>query len=94
MGKKDPEKIAFAEDLMEQGIPYRQIQEQLKEKFGTGMSNNTLNKLQQQKSEIIELKKELTQTKEELTLFKKLYFELLAATKKRLKESAKKARSQ
>ncbi len=52
MSKRDPEKIAFAEELMEQGVPYRQIQEKMKEKFGSGMSNNTLNKLQQQKSHI------------------------------------------
>ena len=91
MSKRDPEKIAFAEELMEQGVPYRQIQEKMKEKFGSGMSNNTLNKLQQQKSHIQVIEKELTQTKEELALFKKLYFELLAATKKRLREKAKNA---
>ncbi|UYP46834.1 hypothetical protein NEF87_003119 [Candidatus Lokiarchaeum ossiferum] len=79
------EKITYAKSLLRVGMPYRDIQTQLKLKFGSGVSNNKLKDLQQDIEEDEDLRAELTRVKSELVLYKKLYFELLEAMKERLK---------
>ena len=86
MGKSSKEKIDLAEDLLSKGIPYRAIQEELKKKFGSGMSNNTLKTLHSSQSRVIILEERIEFLEDELALFKKLYFQLRKATKKLLKE--------
>lgn len=78
------EKITFAKSLLQVGMPYRDIQAQLKLKFGSGVSNNKLKELQQDIEEDDDIRAELTRVKSELVLYKKLYFELLEAMKERL----------
>jgi len=79
------EKITFAKSLLHVGMPYREIQTQLKLKFGSGVSNNRLKELQQDIEEDEDLRTELARVKNELVLYKKLYFELLEAMKERLR---------
>jgi hypothetical protein len=86
LGKSSKEKIDFAETLLRKGIPYRRIQEELKKKYGSGMSNNTLKNLQSSQSRVIILEERIEFLEDELALFKKLYFQLRKATKERLKE--------
>ena len=78
------EKINFAKTLLEVGVPYREIQIQLKIKFGSGVSNSKLRDLQQDLEEDGDLRVELARVNKELVLYKKLYFELLEAMKARL----------
>ncbi len=78
-------KINFAKSLLQVGMPYREIQTQLKLKFGSGVSNNKLKELQQDIEEDDDLRTELARVKNELILYKKLYFELLEAMKERLR---------
>ncbi len=56
----------------------------LVERFGSGMSNTTLLKLQYPKPKIEDLLKRIDELEQELLLFKRLYFELVAATKGKL----------
>ena len=51
MGKSNQEKIEYAQQLLSADIPYREIQEYLKLRFGSGMSNTTLQKLQDEHDE-------------------------------------------
>ncbi len=71
MSKKD-----FAKKMLLLGIPYRVIQSKMKEKYGEGMSNNTLKKLFSQIEEIQVLKRRIRELEEETQLWKKMYFEL------------------
>ena len=82
--KSTVEKIEFARQLVKLGLPYREIQEELRNQFGTGMSNTTLQKLGSQDTEITELKKTLADTTNELELYKRLYNELIGAMKDKL----------
>ena len=66
------EKVEYARQLVKLGLPYREIQEELRNQFGTGMSNTTLQKLGSQDTEITELKKMLADTTNELELYKRL----------------------
>lgn len=84
MGKSNDNKINYAQDLLRKGIPYRDIQNELKKKYGSGMSNTTLKNLQKEQSEIKFLKEKIEYLEDELELFKKLYFQLRKATKKKL----------
>ena len=59
MGKSSQEKIEYATQLLRADIPYREIQEYLKLRFGSGMSNTTLQNLQVERDEIDLLKEEL-----------------------------------
>ena len=86
MAKSSPEKLDTAKKLLLQGFPYREIQKKLNDQYGSGVSNSTLIKLQKKNDEIHLLKQETFQLREELALFKKLYFELVAATKKRMEK--------
>jgi hypothetical protein len=56
--------------LVKQGIPYKKIQDSLKEKYGSGMSNTTLKKITRTQSKLPELENKLKQTEQELALFK------------------------
>ena len=75
------EKIAFAQQLLQQGYKYRDIQEILKKKYKSGMSNSTLTKLQAEMDENQNLKAEIQRLKYELALYKNLYQELLETIK-------------
>ena len=71
-------------ELLELQIPYREIQEQLKREFGSGMSNTSLKNILIQQDKITKLEEENRRLKEDLAIFKKLYYELVEATKKML----------
>jgi hypothetical protein len=77
MGKSSQEKIEYAQQLLRADIPYREIQEYLKLRFGSGMSNTTLQALQVERDEIGRLKEELKRCHHQLDLYKRLYHELL-----------------
>ena len=77
MGKSSQEKIEYAQQLLSADIPYREIQEYLKLRFGSGMSNTTLQKLQDEHDEINRLREELKRCKYQVDLYKRLYNELL-----------------
>ncbi|QEE17814.1 hypothetical protein DSAG12_03652 [Promethearchaeum syntrophicum] len=83
--KSTAEKVEFAKQLVKLGLPYREIQEELKRNFGTGMSNTTLQKIGAQETEIAELKIRLAQTTNELELYKRLYYEIVEAMKDKIK---------
>lgn len=70
------EKTLYAQFLLKQENTYREIQEALKKKFGSGMSNTRLKELQEELSELIELRAENQELKKELQTYKNLYFEL------------------
>ena len=84
MGKSSKEKIELAEKLLISKTSYRLIQEELKKKFGSGLSNTTLRDLQRDQSRVNILEEKIEFLEEELALFKKLYFQLRKATKNRL----------
>ena len=81
IGKSSQEKYQFTKNLLKIGVPYRQIQFNLKVKFGTGMSNTTLQNLYEEV--LIELEREdrIKQLEREVKLFRQLYFELLEKMK-------------
>ena len=84
MGKSSDEKLEFARTMLRQGLGYREIQQLLKDKYGAGVSNSTLQSLQEEIDDLEILKRELERTERELALYKNLYFELLDSLKKRL----------
>jgi len=84
LGKSSKEKIDLAEKLLSNGTSYRLIQEELKKNFGSGMSNTTLKNLQRSFKGKNLLKEKIEFLEDELALFKKLYFQIRKATKKRL----------
>ncbi|OLS14741.1 MAG: hypothetical protein RBG13Loki_1611 [Promethearchaeota archaeon CR_4] len=77
MGKSSQEKINFVYKLLKEGIPYRDIQTKLKDKFGNGISNTTLIRINARVLRDQTLEVRIQQLEEELALFKRLYFELL-----------------
>ena len=82
--KTSEEKKEYVRKLLHAGIPYREIQDHLKFRFSSGMSNTTLKKMAGETDEILNLRKDLTETKKELELYKELYFELLKTIKEKL----------
>jgi len=84
MRKTSEEKKEFVRKLLHAGTPYREIQNYLTLRFGSGMSNTTLKKMAEETDEILNLRKELAETKKELQLFKELYFELLKTIKEKM----------
>ncbi len=82
----DKAKQEYASSLLKEGIKYQKIQLKLQKKFGSGMSNTTLQKLQKQIKEIYVLKKRVRELEEEVHLWKSMYFELKEATIKRLRK--------
>jgi len=77
MGKSSQEKIDYAITLLKMGKTFRDIQKQLKNKFGSSMSFSTLTKLKEISAKNTEESAKIKQLEQELTLFKRLYFELL-----------------
>ena len=77
MGKSSQEKIDYAITLLKMGKTFRDIQKQLKNKFGSSMSFSTLTKLKDISAKNTEESAKIKQLEQELTLFKRLYFELL-----------------
>ena len=84
MPKSSLEKISYAKPLLEQNIAYNEIQEKLKSKFGSGMSNTTLVKMQNAKDADESKDHRIEELERELRFFKKLYFELLEKTQQEL----------
>ena len=84
----DKAKQEYASSLLKKGIKYSEIQQKLQEKFGSGMSNTTLQKLQKQIKEMYVLKKRVRELEEEVNLWKSMYFELKEATIKRLRKNS------
>ena len=78
----------FVKSLMDKDLSYDQIQEQLKDKFGEGMSNTTLQKIKTEMQEIHFLKTKIQHLEEEVKLWKKMYFELKDATIKQLQRKS------
>ncbi|WP_371805343.1 hypothetical protein [Candidatus Lokiarchaeum ossiferum] len=75
--------------LLNEGIPYRRIQELLKDEFGSGMSNSSLKNLHHQNTENVVLRKEIKKLKAEIEVWKGLYFEIKEATEIRIKQQKK-----
>ena len=84
MPKSSKEKQQVARELLEQGISYSQIQNRLKQEFGTGMSNSTLQRLAVENDRIRELEQQVSELNIELKMYKKLYYELLDVVKEKL----------
>ena len=80
------EKVEFARKLLKIDIPYREIQSELKSRFGSGMSNTTLRKMTKEIEEITLLRKKNEKLENELTFYKNLYFDLLNTLKKNQKD--------
>jgi predicted RNA-binding Zn-ribbon protein involved in translation (DUF1610 family) len=79
MGKSSQEKIEFALNLLSKNVPYREIQDKLKERFGGGMSNTTLKNIQKYQKSPQQLEKKILQLEQELDIFKEMYFLLAEA---------------
>jgi len=98
--KSNVEKLEYARLLLKRGITYREIQKDLKDQYGSGMSNNTLQRLYTQEDEITDLEnkitalannnmllsKKLDNVTDEMERYKRLYFELLDSLNKKFKE--------
>ena len=82
----DKDKQEYASSLLKEGLKYQEIQLKLQKKFGSGMSNTTLQKLQRQTKETYALTKRVRELEEEVNLWKSMYFELKEATIKRLRK--------
>ena len=77
------EKKTYAIQLLRQGLTYREIQDVLKEKFGNGMSNTSLQNLKTKVNEFQRIKQENVDLRKELAMYKNLYFQLLDAMKQK-----------
>ncbi|UYP45934.1 hypothetical protein NEF87_002219 [Candidatus Lokiarchaeum ossiferum] len=64
------------------GVSYRDIQVNLKIKYGSGMSNTTLQNLHVEVKQETEREDRIQQLENELRLYKQMYFELLESVKK------------
>ena len=64
------------------GVSYRDIQVNLKIKYGSGMSNTTLQNLHVDVKQETEREDRIQQLENELVLYKQMYFELLESVKK------------
>jgi hypothetical protein len=80
--KSNKEKQDFAVNLLRKGISYNIVNDKLKSKYGTGMSNSTLKKLRNYAYSEPTNKDKIIELEQELKLFKRLYFELLEKDKK------------
>ncbi len=86
MPKSSKEKQDYARDLLQKGISYGHIQEELKQRYGTGMSNSTLQRLILESNRIQELENKMREMAVELKMYKKMYYELLEAVKEKITE--------
>ncbi len=84
MPKSSPEKITYAKTLLGQNVAYNEIQEKLRSKFGSGMSNTTLVKMQNVEDIGESKDQKIEELERELKFFKRLYFELLEKTQHNL----------
>ena len=84
MGKSSQAKLDYVKSLLQAGIPYRDIQDRLKQLFGSGVSNTTLQNLVSEIEQEGDVTRQLEQCQQELALYKKLYFEMLTAMKEKL----------
>ena len=82
MAKSSEKKINFAKEMLRIGVPYRQIQLNLRIKYGSGMSNTTLQNLFDEISIEREREDRISQLERELAQYKRMYFELLETMKK------------
>ena len=64
------------------GVSYRDIQVNLKIKYGNGMSNTTLQNLHLEVQREMARDDRIQQLETELSLYKQMYFELLETVKK------------
>ncbi len=101
MPRSLPNKLEYAKQLLQIDIPYRDIQSILKEKYGSGLSNKTLQNI---KSELIDLDaiyeelKELRKLiplidenrilKKDLEMYKTMYMEIFETVKERLQSKS------
>lgn len=86
MPKSSNAKKALAKELLQKAIPYVEIQSILKEHYGSGMSNSTLQSLTQDNHRIRELEHQNEQLTMELKMYKRMYYELLDVVKEKIKE--------
>ncbi len=85
MPRSSKEKVKYAKELIEKDLSYDEIQSQLFDRFGSGMSNSTIKKMSEKKENINDLKAQNEELKRDLQLFKRLYFDLLEKTEKKKK---------
>ena len=84
IGKSSEEKIGLTKNLLKMGVSYRDIQLNLKIKYGNGMSNTTLQNLQTEVQNELAREDRIKQLETELALYKQMYFELLETVKKNM----------
>ncbi len=89
MGKSSQEKIEYAKNLLKIGVPYRQVQLNLRFKFGSGMSNTTLQNLFEESRLEVERVDRIYQLESELAQYKRMYFELLDTMQKLMDNSSR-----
>ncbi len=77
------EKLEFIINLIEENKTYREIQNQLKLHFGSGVSNSTLKNIMQEMDESRKQEREIDRLKKELSIFKRLYFEIIEEIEKK-----------
>ncbi|UYP44947.1 hypothetical protein NEF87_001232 [Candidatus Lokiarchaeum ossiferum] len=84
MADNNEEKIEFARKLLKVGMSYRDIQLNLKLKFGSALSNTTIKKIVIVNEENENWKAKFEKSQEELAVYKNLYFEMLKVLKSKL----------
>ncbi len=77
-------------ELIRKDYTYREIQDKLKETFGSSISNSTIKKLHDKYKREVSKDAEIARLKKELALFKRLYFELLEKVEKSQKDKQNK----
>lgn len=75
--RTNKKKVERTINLVKKGCTYREIQDQLKEEFNSGLSNSTIRKIAYHIEEEESKDREIARLKKELNIFKNLYFELL-----------------
>lgn len=80
------EKSFYARKLLRLELPYREIQSELKRKYGSGVSNSTLKEIQDDLQKIDKLREENHKLRKELAMYKSLYFDLMDTMKKKFSE--------
>ena len=86
MPKSSKEKQELARLLLNEGISYDQIQDELKNKYGSGMSNTTLKRLTVKPERIAELEDKVNELTLDLKMYKKMYYELLDVVKEKINQ--------
>ena len=94
-----PSKEDFAKRLLQIDVPYRDVQIILRNKYGSGLSNNTMQELKDQVIDLESLNKELQELRKlkplveevdtlrtELETYKRMYFELMETLRETLQK--------